>query len=688
MAADWLARAGSLARRHPAAIATTLALVASVSAWVYSGVRSALVELAAANLHSLADSEVLAVQTWIGEKRLNVQRWARDARVIDAAEQLSAAAERGEKALRDACAGAPGTRLVQVIDLLRQEDAAAAIHLIGADGRVLAARDVALCGMRIPAANWPPFQQVLEGRTMFAATRREADRIGAGAADGAPKVWIAAPVRDHADGVIAVLDIGKPAAERFARLFAAAVVGATGETYAFDERGLLLTESRFRDALIERGELRAGESSALRQHLYDPEADGEPQLTRLVSQALAGRRSEPPRTSGEVLTPYVNYYGERVVGVWRWLADYGFGVAAEVSQDEAFAPLRRVELAFLALGAVVGAVAFGFVVALLRMQRMAEEVEAAQRVGNYELFEEIGSGGVARVHRAQHRLLKRPTAVKIIHLHKSNDELLSRFDREVRLASQLMHPNTIEIYDYGRTPEGLPFYAMELLNGLTLEQIVAVSGPLPAARVVHTLRAIAGSLSEAHERGLVHRDVTPANIMLCRKGGLYDVPKLLDFGLIKDTRATETRDLTRALRVLGTPSYMAPERIEDPGSADPRADLYALGAVGFYALAGKPPFEGETDLALAYRVVHTPAPRVAGRSPHPVPAELDDLIARCLAKSPADRPATAAEVAVVLDRLLVAVPWTNEEARAWWATQDAAAERGTGAAAYLPASPA
>lgn len=673
MGGDWLNRAGALARRHPAAIAATLALVSSVSAWVYAGVRTALVDLAARNLHSLADSEALAVQTWIGEKRLNVSRWARDPRVVELTARLVAAAGDGEAPLRAACAEGAGARLVQAIDQLRLEEAAAAIHLIGRDGRLLAARDPALCAATVAPRQWASFGAVLGGDSRFAATRLQGEHLGIAAATDSPKVWIAAPVRDAAGNVIAVLDIGKAAGERFAQLFAAAAVGASGESFAFDERAVLLTESRFVEALVERGELRRGESSVLRQRLLDPEPAGEPQPTRLVGLALAGRSAQPPQLRGEVMTPYLTYYGERVVGVWRWLPEHGFGIAAEVAESEAFAPLRRVELTFLALGVVVGAVAFGFVVALLRMQRMAEEVQAAQQVGNYELFEEIGSGGVARVHRAQHRLLKRPTAVKIIHLHQSNDELLSRFDREVRLASQLMHPNTIEIYDYGRTPEGLPFYAMELLQGRTLEQIVAASGPLPAARVVHTLRAIAGSLSEAHERGLVHRDVTPANIMLCRKGGLYDVPKLLDFGLIKDTRATDTRDLTRALRILGTPAYMAPERIEQPGNADPRADLYALGAVGFFALTGRPPFEGETDLALAYRVVNTPAPPVGTLAPHPVPAALEELIARCLAKSPDERPASAAEVAAVLDRLIVETPWTNQQARQWWEAHDAQA---------------
>jgi len=665
MGGDWLARAGAIARRHPAAIAISLALVSSIGAWVYSGVRSALVELAADNLNAQAASAALAVQTWIGEKQLNVARWARDPRVIDGAERLLAAAD-SDAAQRRACAGAPGAGLVQAIDLLRLEDAAAAIHLIDRQGRVLAARNPAMCGLVIDAARWRNFAPALNGQPRFTPTLAEVDRVGLGGSGEGPKVWFTAPVRNAAGEIIAVLDIGKSVDERFSQLFAAAAIGAGGESFAFDQRGLMLTESRHRATLVERGDLRAGESSVLRQPLRDPDVEAEPRPTRLVEQALAGLEATPPRLHGDVRQPYRTYHGEQVVGAWRWLPEHGFGIAVEVPEDEAFAPLRRVELAFLALGLGVGAVAFGFVVALLRIQRMADEAAAAQSLGNYELFEEIGAGGVARVHRAQHRLLKRPTAVKVIHLHASSDELLARFDREVRLASQLMHPNTIEIYDYGRTPEGLPFYAMELLLGLTLQQIVERTGPLPPPRLAHALRGIAGSLSEAHERGLVHRDVTPANIMLCHKGGLYDVPKLLDFGLIKDTRTPHTRDLTRALRVLGTPSYMAPERIEHPDSADARSDLYALGAVAFYCLAGRPPHEGESDLALAYKVVNKPAPAVGTVATQPVPPAFEALIARCLAKVPEERPAAAAEVAAALDLLLLDLPWTNLDARRWW----------------------
>lgn len=676
MTTAWLGWLGALARRRPFEIAVVLILLAGIGTWIYAGVRSALVDLARTNLRSLVAADVVAVETWIGEKRLNVQRWALDPRVVEAAARLVAAADRGEGALRAACEGEAGSTLIRAVDLLRREDAAAAIHLIDRAGRVLAARDGAKCGYLIDPTPRSAYVPVLNGQTTFVATQSEQERIGRGRAASGPKVWIAAPVRDAAGEVMAVLDIGKPAEERFSQLFAAGHIGVTGEAFAFDARGLLLSESRFRSQLVESGALRASDSVILRTRLIDPDDDGgDARATRLVVDAIAGRNARPPQPGGELLQPYVTYYGERVVGAWRWLEPYGFGIAVEVAESEVFAPLERVQLAFYVLGALVGLAGFGLVVALLRMEKLRaqrDEARAAQRVGNYELLEQVGQGGMARVYRARHRLLKRPTAVKIIELAIANDEALARFQREVTLASQLVHPNTVEVFDYGRTPEGQPFYAMEFLEGLTLQQVVEADGPQPAGRVAHVLRGIAGSLAEAHARGLVHRDVKPPNVMLCRRGGADDVVKVLDFGLVKDTRSEATRDLTRALRVLGTPSYMAPERIEKADSADFRSDLYSLGAVGYYLLAGRAPFAADSELALAYQVVNLPPPPL----PTSVPSPLASLVMRCLDKQVEARPQTAAEIIELLDAQLLATPWTAADAGAWWSRRADAPDSG------------
>jgi hypothetical protein len=682
-ALPWQSRLAALARRRPLEVALGLLAVAGLTLWVYVGVHGALRQLAAQTLRTLVNSEEAVLDAWVGEKRLNVQRWASDARVVEAAEHLLVAAGRGEDSLHAACTGADGARLIDTIDRLRLPDAAASVHLIARDGRIVAARNPAKCGHVLEPAQREVFAPVFGGASRFTASQNSVERVGIADTDKAPKVWIAAPVVNESGEAIAALDIGKPARERFSVLFEAVRTGRSGEAYAFDDRGRLLTESRFRAELEESGRLSAGQSSILALRLDDADS-GEPRLSRLIGSALTARGSSGAR-EGEVLEPYTNYRGERVVGAWRWLDEYGFGVAVEVSEDEAFAPLARLNMVFAMLGMLVGLAVFGLVVTLLRMQRMAREVEAANRaamqVGNYELFEEIGEGGVARVYRAQHRLLKRPTAVKIIQLHQSTDELLARFDREVRLCSQLMHPNTIEIFDYGRTPDGLPFYAMELLDGATLQQLVERHGPFPPARAVHVLRGIAGSLAEAHERGLVHRDVTPANVMLCRKGGLVDVTKLLDFGLIKDTRGVHTRDLTRALKILGTPAYMAPERIERPDSADFRSDLYALGAVGYFMLSGRAPLDGSTDLSLAYHVVNTVPPAIETVAAVPVPPALAALITTCLAKRADERPQTAAQIGEALDRIALDHPWPQATARAAWETQRPDAPRSVPAAA-------
>lgn len=665
MAAAWLGSFDERTRRRAVVLTIALTALLVTSLWIYTGVRGALYELAAAHLRTLLDVQVVAVDTWISEKQLNVRRWAADPRIHDTVDQLLAVPSAERVA---ACSGPLRDQLVRVIDSLREGELAPALRIVDRSGNVLAARDDALCARPLAPSYTTQLAPVWAGESAFIPPLSE--REPGTARQRRPLVWIAAPIRDAKGQVIAALAVGKFADERFTQIFAAARVGETGEGYAFDERGRLLSESRF-SSIIDHTQY-GGDVDPLGVglRLADPEAPEEdPQLTRLVALAVYGKATPTGPRSGEVLEPYVSYRGTPVVGAWRWLDRHGFGVAVEIADSEALAPARRLELAFTALAMFVGVGILGLVVALLGLAGMRAEVVAARRVGNYELFEEIGQGGVARVYRARHRLLKRPTAVKIIELHQATDELLARFDREVKLCSQLMHPNTIEIFDYGRTPEGRPFYAMELLDGLTVQQIVERHGPFPAARALRVMAGVAGSLTEAHERGLVHRDVTPANVMLCRKGADYDFPKLLDFGLIKDTRTPHTRDLTRALRVLGTPSYMAPERIERPDSADARSDLYALGAVAFFMLTGRAPFAADGDLALAYQVVNTPAPVVSDLAPEPVPPALAALIARCLEKDPARRPQTATEMVMLLEELIVQHPWTGADARNWWETR-------------------
>jgi serine/threonine protein kinase len=250
---------------------------------------------------------------------------------------------------------------------------------------------------------------------------------------------------------------------------------------------------------------------------------------------------------------------------------------------------------------------------------------------------------------------------------QTSDMAIARFEREVQLTSQLSHPNTIAVYDYGRTHEGVFYYAMELLDGLTLQALVDRFGPQPEGRVIKVLEQICGSLIEAHSAGLIHRDIKPANIMLCEHGGLYDFIKLLDFGLVKAVDDREQGKATTNAGLTGTPLYMPPEAIEQVHLVDRRSDLYAVGAVGYFLLTGTPVFTGRTILEICRQHVDDPVEAPSVRLGRGVSPDLESLLLRCLAKLQSDRPADAGQLLAELAACQIATPWTTADAAQWWA---------------------
>jgi hypothetical protein len=297
---------------------------------------------------------------------------------------------------------------------------------------------------------------------------------------------------------------------------------------------------------------------------------------------------------------------------------------------------------------------------------LKERVRDANEVGQYRLLEKIGEGGMGIVYLARHALLRRATAVKLLHPDRGGESALKRFEQEVQITSALTHPNTVSVFDFGRTPDGVFYYAMEYLDGITLEDLVAHSGAQPSARVAQILRQVCGSLEEAHRSNLIHRDIKPANLMLCVRGRVPDFVKVLDFGPVKEHTDELGVGLSGAGTFLGTPAYLAPEAIMEPSKIDARADLYALGAVGYYLLVGAPVFEGSNLVEVCVKHLGTEPVPPSERAPQPVAASLERLVLRCLAKDPADRPATAAEMATALDELDDLDAWSTQDARDWW----------------------
>lgn len=321
----------------------------------------------------------------------------------------------------------------------------------------------------------------------------------------------------------------------------------------------------------------------------------------------------------------------------------------------------------LIIGLIISALIAALTAVVRSALRLRRQVEAARRLGQYTLVEKLGQGGMGTVYRARHAMLARPTAIKLLDPQRTDPATLARFESEVRLTSSLSHPNTIVVYDYGHSPEGVFYYSMEYIDGLSLQTLVDADGPQPPGRVVPLLLQISSALAEAHGVGLVHRDVKPANIMLCNRGGIPDFVKVLDFGLVKDLVHGDSQ-LSQSTTFVGTPLYLAPELVANRGTIDARADLYAVGAVGYFLLTGTPVFTGKTTVEICAKHLSLAPEPPSVRLGQPIPADLEALILACLQKDPARRPASAAELVERLRKLDV-VPWDSSQALDWWAAK-------------------
>jgi eukaryotic-like serine/threonine-protein kinase len=304
--------------------------------------------------------------------------------------------------------------------------------------------------------------------------------------------------------------------------------------------------------------------------------------------------------------------------------------------------------------------------------RLGTELTHARALGSYRLVERLGRGGMGEVWRAEHQLLARPAAIKLIRATVDDgqaEELRVRFEREAQAIASLRSPHTIQLYDFGVTDEGSFYYVMELLDGFDLQTLVERFGPIPVDRALPVLSQVCHSLGEAHTHGLIHRDIKPANVFVCRYGREVDFVKVLDFGLVKplsDDQDTTRVDLTAAHVARGTPAFMAPEQAIGNRPIDTRTDLYALGCLAYWLVTGQRVFEGHTAIDTLVKHAHAAPSAPSQRTELPIPASFDELVLACLAKDPASRPQTADDVAERLGAIGGVAPWTRAQAHAWW----------------------
>jgi hypothetical protein len=659
---------GSLLRRYawlaPIAFAAVLAMVGVAS---YRSLRATMQAQLGSQLQTILDANVTALRIWAADQKAAALAHASDPTLVALAGELREVARRAEDP-RAALLDSPAQRALsgRLADLARTYGHPGfglidpgSLVLAGSGSFAVASRSRLVAEVLADA---------MEGRTRLTRPMRAA--AGAAGEGAAPAVMLAAaPVRDAKGAVVAVFafDLG---AEDFTEILAVARAGESGETYAFDADGSFVSRSRFEDQLREIALLPSSPnaSALLTLEVRDPGGDltrgfaaevprkAQP-LTRMAADAVAGG-------SGVDVQGYRDYRGVPVVGAWTWIPELEIGVTTEIDVAEAYAGLVALERRFAVITGLLVLASAGLFLYTFVLARLRTQVDEVRQLGRYRIERRLGRGGMGTVYLASHALLRRPTAVKVLRGESASRENVARFQREVQVSSSLTHPNTIEIYDFGNTPDGTFYYAMEYVNGVTLGACVEADGPQPEARVVHVLKQACASIAEAHAAGLIHRDLKPSNIMLCERGGLLDFVKVLDFGLVKhqakDVALTDVTSLT------GTPLYLPPEVVHSPDSLDVRADLYQLGAIGYYLVVGRHVFRGDTAFdVLAQHVGSAPEPPSVALG-RPVSPDLETLILRCLEKDPGARHANAGELLAALESCRVEGSWGQPEAREWW----------------------
>ena len=575
--------------RRNTLIAILVALVAAAAAiWAFINVQSTVREARRNYLGGLLAAQAELIEYWISARKFDARQWAGDEDLRRLVRELIAHSRNGSAAVRKRLHGELLRRLAPALE----DGNLALANIVAPEGVLLATLVPENVGRRLAPAFMQRLAPAFRGEQVFVGPVFEAERLlGEGVAGpDATIVWATAPIRDAAGRVVAVLCLGRHAGKGFAHRLEITRPGATGEAYVFDRAGRMMSNSRFENRLRASGLLAPGRTALGRVRLHPPDSGGvraaSAKPTELAARALQAAATQGVEKEGILLTPYRNYLGDPVIGAWKWLDEHQLGLAVEIGEAEAYRTIAILNTQLVVMVLTLAVALFLGPLLPGILWRRVVPVKSGQTVGAYRLERKLGEGGMAEVFLGTHERLGRPAAVKIVK-GGQREEIQQRFEREARLLASLRHPDIAAVYEIGSVEDGRPYFAMEYFEGEPLERLVARDGPMDEKLACEVLIRLCGILQYACDRGVLHRDVKPENLLLARDAQGDVSLKLIDFGLAKALDPALHDQLTREISLLGTLGYLAPERIRDPADADIRGEVYAVGAIGYFLLTGE-----------------------------------------------------------------------------------------------------
>ena len=642
---------------------------ALVGWWTYTQVETTMNRSVRNELQGIADSVALASQQFLSDKSKLVQSWARQPGIQSPIEQLAEATRSNPDPNLPQLTEASQQILTQLqqlsgfdsVEFVVWNESYRTIATSQADNSELA--NGSELGQPVAPDNAANLTRVMAGETVLFGPIKLAG-------NECPTMAIIVPIYGPDGRVIAALQVsGINIYNDFNRVFMNVSLAGDVDAYAINQDGVMITDSPRAMAMAANGQLDVGQNEvAANLRVADPgleldtvSANSLKRSTRPLTVAVAEATNGASNVRVEA---YKNYAGIGVVGAWRWHPEWELGVVIEHDANVVFAAARIVRIGFVVLGSLL------FLTAFIAATRIASTSTAKQAaihpLSRYEILEELGSGGMGVVYRARHRQLGRDAALKILSGDRRQKEDQLRFDREARLAASLSNPHSVMIYDYGQSDIGEAYCVMELLKGLTLQQVVARSGCQPISRTLCIMSQMCDALAEAHDMNLLHRDIKPQNVMLSLDASVGDWAVVFDYGLAKPLQPISGVYQTSETLWSGTPMYMAPERFRDPNAMDPRSDIYSVGCVAYYLLCGRAPFI-ECDPESLFALILSEQPiSISVHRNEEISVEINDLILKCMAKQAEDRFGSTLELSRAIDQLRVKYSWTTDEARVWW----------------------